>query len=113
MDMPTVSNGELQKWLTKTVYDRLPEDLKESFLRSFDEAPIRSLKTKRMPPVAKHRPGSILIGDALNMRHPTTGDFPLYKPIPVSMLLLFKNQVVFRALIDSEERRAPVICDLY
>lgn len=78
MDMPAVSTGELQKWLAETVTDHMPEDLREPFLRALKESPIRSLETKGMPPVPKHRPGSILIGDALNMRHPATGTSRLH-----------------------------------
>lgn len=73
LELPNASTGEFRDYLIKVVYNRLPDDLKESFMRSFDEAPIRSLQTKRMPAVNSHRPGVILIGDALNMRHPATG----------------------------------------
>eukprot|EP00884_Botryococcus_braunii_P000493 jgi/Botrbrau1/10444/Bobra.0133s0051.1 len=71
--LPSVASGALRDYLTATVAPRLPKDVREAFLRAVQEGPIRNVQTKCMPAMQRQRPGAVLLGDALNMRHPATG----------------------------------------
>ncbi|CUM63154.1 uncharacterized protein PRCAT00000721001 [Priceomyces carsonii] len=72
---PSQSNNELQNYLSNQVYPALPAEMRPSFkaaleLGKFKSMPNQYLAARKQ---GKKLHGFILLGDALNMRHPLTG----------------------------------------
>jgi squalene monooxygenase len=74
LDCPTASPaaGGIKNHLRSVVLPSLPESVKPSFEAALD-AQVRSMPNSWLPPVTNKTPGMIMIGDAMNMRHPLTG----------------------------------------
>lgn len=72
--MPSASTGELQEHLLGHVMPQLPSALQGPFRLAVDSGRIKSMPNRAMP-CAKQgdKDGVLLLGDALNMRHPLTG----------------------------------------
>ena len=51
----------------------LLDHLQEPFLDSIQNDRIRSMPSSFLPPAPLEKPGVLLLGDAMNMRHPLTG----------------------------------------
>ena len=51
----------------------LKEHIQEPFLDSIQNDRIRSMPSSFLPPAPLEKPGVLLLGDAMNMRHPLTG----------------------------------------
>ena len=72
-ELPAMKGEQLTDYLTTTIQPQLPAGLRDSFAVA-----IKGMKPKGKPthllasrPILKS--GAVLLGDALNMRHPTTG----------------------------------------
>lgn len=61
-----------------------------AFISSIDKGPIRTMPSRSMPTARNSIPGVILLGDALNMRHPITGG---------GMLVALSDVVILRDLL--------------
>lgn len=72
--MPSLSNGDLQRHLREKTAPQLPESIRGIFLETIEDrnslrcVPSRALAAE---PIIRH--GGLLLGDALNCRHPLTG----------------------------------------
>ncbi|WFD30307.1 long-chain-fatty-acid--CoA ligase [Malassezia sp. CBS 17886] len=76
--LPSTSDGTLQAYLTTEVAPRLPGRLGEMVADVVSQgARLRSMPNNFLPPSVQgqrtHHGGLILVGDAMNMRHPMTG----------------------------------------
>lgn len=71
--LPSVSSGNLHKYLLDTVAPQLPKLLRPSFESAVQHGRIRSMQNKQLTSAPLHQPGALLLGDAFNMRHPLTG----------------------------------------
>lgn len=71
--LPSASNGDLRRWLETNCLPYLPEGLKPSFQKVIEDGKLRSMPNQYLPAVKYDVPGLILLGDAMNMRHPLTG----------------------------------------
>lgn len=71
--MPSASTGELAEHLRTKTAPQLPNQLQKSFLEAVDRGNYKSMPNRAMHPANMNKPGAILLGDALNMRHPLTG----------------------------------------
>lgn len=71
--LPSVSDGSLNKWLSENCLPHLPEGLKPSFRDALEHQRMRSMPNQYLPAVKYDVPGLVIVGDALNMRHPLTG----------------------------------------
>lgn len=72
--LPSVGTGQLHEYLRTTVLPDLPESLREPFetaLNSPDR--LKTMPNSFLPPSINRTPGIVLLGDAMNMRHPLTG----------------------------------------
>ena len=69
----SVSNGGIKGHLRNVVLPTLPPSVKPSFTAALDQGRLRSMPNSWLPPTVNRTPGVILLGDALNMRHPLTG----------------------------------------
>lgn len=76
--LPSQSKGELQRHIREDFLPHIPEQLRPCILKELDAGQrLRSMPNSFLPPSMqgqdKGREGVIVVGDALNMRHPLTG----------------------------------------
>lgn len=71
--LPSNSTGDLKKFLEKIVLPELPESLKPSFRDALKVERLRSMPNSFLPPSTNITEGLLMLGDAMNMRHPLTG----------------------------------------
>ncbi|PNS15243.1 hypothetical protein CAC42_8244 [Sphaceloma murrayae] len=74
-NLPTASvkNGGVKSHLRNVVLPSLPESVRPSFEAALDKDRLRSMPNSWLPPSVNRTPGMIILGDAMNMRHPLTG----------------------------------------
>ncbi|ANB13382.1 squalene monooxygenase [Sugiyamaella lignohabitans] len=63
----------MKRHLEKTALPNLPKQLQPSFRAALDTGRIRSMPSQFLPATLNKTPGLIMVGDAMNMRHPLTG----------------------------------------
>lgn len=71
--LPSASSGALKAHLENVVLPDLPESIKPSFKKALEANRFPSMPNSFLPAETNNTPGMILLGDALNMRHPLTG----------------------------------------
>ncbi|CAM9307504.1 unnamed protein product [Choristocarpus tenellus] len=71
--MPNAASGELAVHLREKAAPQLPKGFRTAFLEAVERGDIKSMPNRSLPASGAHCPGAVLIGDALNMRHPLTG----------------------------------------
>jgi len=64
---------DVKDYLKQRVYPQLPGHLQDSFLDAVETDRVRSMPNNFLPPAPIEKAGVLLLGDALNMRHPLTG----------------------------------------
>lgn len=69
----SVKAGGVKNHLRNVVLPSLPPTIQPSFEAAIDRDRLRSMPNSFLPPTTNTTPGLILIGDAMNMRHPLTG----------------------------------------
>ena len=72
--LPSAATGQLHEYLRTTVMPDLPQSLQQSFeyaLNSPDR--LKVMPNSFLPPSVNCTEGIMLLGDAMNMRHPLTG----------------------------------------
>ncbi|KAG0335426.1 Squalene epoxidase [Podila humilis] len=77
-NLPSAATGALRSYLEASVCPQLPEGVRPAFLRAIqDDASggrrIRTMPNNFLPPSTSSELGIVLLGDAMNMRHPLTG----------------------------------------
>uniref|UniRef100_A0A061QZC0 Squalene monooxygenase n=1 Tax=Tetraselmis sp. GSL018 TaxID=582737 RepID=A0A061QZC0_9CHLO len=72
-EVPSISDGKMQKYLREKISPQVPEALRAPFLAAVDGGDIRCMQNKQMASAPICQPGALLLGDAFNMRHPLTG----------------------------------------
>lgn len=71
--LPSAANGDLKKHLEVKVMPYLPESVRPSFEEALANQRIRTMPSQYLTASVNKVPGVIMIGDAMNMRHPLTG----------------------------------------
>ncbi|CAM9851573.1 unnamed protein product [Ectocarpus sp. 6 AP-2014] len=71
--MPSAADGGLSAHLREKSAPQLPAMFRLAFLEAVARGDVKSMPNRAMPASSVHRPGALLLGDALNMRHPLTG----------------------------------------
>ncbi|XP_071705641.1 squalene epoxidase 3-like [Rutidosis leptorrhynchoides] len=71
--LPPIANGKMSKYLKTVVAPQLPPEIRNAFISAIDEGNIRTMPNRTMPASPIPTPGTILLGDSFNMRHPLTG----------------------------------------
>ncbi|KAF9095334.1 Squalene epoxidase [Mortierella sp. AD031] len=71
--LPSVSSGALRSYLESTVKPQLPQAAQAPFLKALDTQRLRTMPNNFLPPSTTSELGVIVLGDAMNMRHPLTG----------------------------------------
>ncbi|KAM9931980.1 hypothetical protein OXX80_008374 [Metschnikowia pulcherrima] len=71
---PSSSNNDFFDYLTEQVLPNVPEELHPSFKAAIASRQFRAMPNQYLSAVKQgHQEGFIVLGDALNMRHPLTG----------------------------------------
>lgn len=71
--LPSNATGELKTYLETVVLPELPESLRPSFELALETQRLRSMPNSFLPPSTNVTEGLLMLGDAMNMRHPLTG----------------------------------------
>lgn len=92
---PTAShaNGGVKEHLRSIVLPSLPKCVQSSFEKALDDGKLRSMPNSWLPPSTQQVPGMVLLGDAMNMRHPLTGG---------GMTVAFNDVLMLRDLLSPE-----------
>ena len=93
LDSASVKNGGVKGHLRNAVLPSLPKPVQSSFERALDEGKLRSMPNSFLPPSTNRVPGMVMLGDAMNMRHPLTGG---------GMTVAFNDVVLLRDLLKPE-----------
>ncbi|KAJ7958296.1 Squalene monooxygenase [Quillaja saponaria] len=88
--VPSISNGEMAKYLKTEVAPQIPHEIYEAFVAAVDKGNIRTMPNRSMPAAPHPTPGALLMGDAFNMRRPLTGG---------GMTVALSDNVVLRDLL--------------
>jgi squalene monooxygenase len=74
-NLPSASpkNGGIKNHLLNVALPNLPECVQPSFRAAIDAGKLRSMPNSFLPSSAQKTPGLLILGDAMNMRHPLTG----------------------------------------
>lgn len=96
----SVANGGVKGHLEKIVLPTLPEQVKPSFELALAEGKLRSMPNSWLPPTTQKLPGMVILGDAMNMRHPLTGG---------GMTVVFNDVVLLSELLAPE--KVPMLSD--
>lgn len=96
----SVKAGGVKAHLRNVVLPSLPPQVQESFAAALDKGALRSMPNSFLPPATNKTPGLILLGDAMNMRHPLTGG---------GMTVALNDVVLLRDLMSPE--RVPDLAD--
>ena len=65
--------GGIQNHLRTQVLPSLPRSVQPSFSAALEKGKLRSMPTSFLPSSTNVTPGLVMLGDAMNMRHPLTG----------------------------------------
>ena len=66
-------SAELTTYLTCTIVPQLPLQIRSSFIAAVAEGKFKVMPNHLIPARPFRKPGVVMIGDSLNMRHPLTG----------------------------------------
>ncbi|KAI9597742.1 squalene epoxidase-domain-containing protein [Syncephalis fuscata] len=71
--LPSIGNGDMKKYLVEQIAPHLPSSVMTSFHSALESERFRVMPTSRLTSTINQEDGVIVLGDALNMRHPLTG----------------------------------------
>ena len=92
--LPSQGDGQLHFYLRSKVLPDLPSSLQKPFEVALSENErLKSMPNSFLPPSVNKTPGIILLGDAMNMRHPLTGG---------GMTVAFNDVVLLSRLLSPE-----------
>ena len=94
LESTSAKNGGVKGHLRKVVLPSLPAIVQPSFERALDEGKLRSMPNSFLPPSVNRVSGMIMLGDAMNMRHPLTGG---------GMTVAFNDVVLLRNLLHPDK----------
>ncbi|BCR85877.1 squalene monooxygenase erg1 [Aspergillus chevalieri] len=96
----SVKNGGVKNHMRNVVLPSLPEGIRPSFLAALEHGTLRSMPNSFLPASTNKTPGLMILGDALNMRHPLTGG---------GMTVAFNDVLFIRDLLSPE--KVPSLSD--
>ena len=72
-ELPVMKGDALPSYLEEVIKPQLPEVLQDSFHKAIRQQRLKGKPTHLLASRPLVKDGAVLLGDALNMRHPTTG----------------------------------------
>lgn len=89
----SIKNGGVKGHLRNVVLPSLPQGVQPSFAAALDKNQLRSMPNSFLPSATNKTAGLLVLGDALNMRHPLTGG---------GMTVALNDVVILRDLLSPE-----------
>ena len=89
----SIKNGGVKAHLRNVVLPSLPKSVQSSFDAALTAGGLRSMPNSFLPPTTNKTPGMIILGDAMNMRHPLTGG---------GMTVAFNDVVLLSSLLSPQ-----------
>lgn len=89
----SVKNGGVKGYFRNCILPKLPEGCQASFTDALEKGQLRSMPNSFLPASTNKTPGLMILGDALNMRHPLTGG---------GMTVALNDVCVIRELLSPE-----------
>ncbi|KAJ5089149.1 hypothetical protein N7532_007833 [Penicillium argentinense] len=89
----SVKNGGVKGYMKNVILPSLPKGAQASFEAALEKGNLRSMPNSFLPAAANKIPGMMILGDALNMRHPLTGG---------GMTVALNDVCVIRELLSPE-----------
>jgi squalene monooxygenase len=96
----SVAAGGVKGHMKNVILPLLPLRVQPSFAAALEEGKLKSMPNSWLPPTTQQVPGMVLLGDAMNMRHPLTGG---------GMTVAFNDAVLLSELLSPE--RVPNLSD--
>ncbi|KAF2105885.1 squalene monooxygenase [Lophiotrema nucula] len=95
-NLPTASPkvGGVKNHMLTVTLPNLPESVRPSFKKALETGKLRSMPNSFLPPSTQKTKGLIMLGDAMNMRHPLTGG---------GMTVAFNDVVLLSNLLSPEK----------
>lgn len=93
LESASTRNGGVKGHLRSVVLPSLPEMVKPSFEKALDAGKLRSMPNSFLAPSVNRTAGMVMLGDAMNMRHPLTGG---------GMTVAFNDVVLLRDLLHPD-----------
>lgn len=90
----SVKNGGVKNHLRNVVLPSLPARVRPSFEAALDRGALRSMPNSFLPASKNKHAGVVLLGDAMNMRHPLTGG---------GMTVAFNDALLLSKLLSPEQ----------
>ncbi|ENI00277.1 hypothetical protein COCC4DRAFT_34462 [Bipolaris maydis ATCC 48331] len=92
-NLPSASpkNGGIKNHMLNVALPRLPECVQPAFRKAVEQGKLRSMPNSFLPPSTQKQAGLIILGDAMNMRHPLTGG---------GMTVAFNDVVLLSSLLS-------------
>ncbi|CDH51967.1 squalene monooxygenase erg1 [Lichtheimia corymbifera JMRC:FSU:9682] len=91
--LPSIANGDLKRYFEESIAPQLPESIRPKFLEALQTERLRSMPNGFLPPSVNQNNGLIILGDAMNMRHPLTGG---------GMTVALQDVVLLKELLSPE-----------
>jgi squalene monooxygenase len=95
-------NGGVKGYIKDTVIPSLPPKTQASVSKALEEGKLRSMPNSWLPPSTQQTPGLLILGDAMNMRHPLTGGGMTVAFNDVLLLSYLLDPVLIPDLSDSK-----------
>jgi len=96
----SVKNGGVKGYFRNNILPKLPEGCQAPFVDALEKGQLRSMPNSFLPASTNKTAGLMILGDALNMRHPLTGG---------GMTVALNDVCVIRELLSPE--RVPSFGD--
>ena len=93
LESTKTENGGIKGHLRNVVLPNLPKRVQPSFEAALEKGSLRSMPNSFLPPSTNKTRGMIMLGDAMNMRHPLTGG---------GMTVAFNDAVLVQELLSPE-----------
>lgn len=91
----SAANGGVKGYIRNIVIPTLPEAIRPCFITALESGKaLRSMPNSWLPPSTQQKPGLLILGDAMNMRHPLTGG---------GMTVAFNDVVLLSTLLSPEQ----------
>ncbi|GAA5816622.1 hypothetical protein MFLAVUS_010152 [Mucor flavus] len=92
-ELPKASTGDLRKYMEDIVCPQIPVSMQKKFMEALQTERLRPMPSGFLPPSVNQRNGTILLGDALNVRSPLTGG---------GMTVALEDVITCRKLLSKE-----------
>ncbi len=90
----SVKAGGVKNHMLNVALPSLPPCTQPAFKRAIEAGKLRSMPNSFLPPTVQKTPGLIMLGDAMNMRHPLTGG---------GMTVAFNDVILLSTLLSPEK----------